>query len=40
MAAMFPTVMLIVNMSSLAVMWIGANRIAPARSRSVRWSPT
>lgn len=27
MAAMFPTVMLIINLSSVAVLWVGANRI-------------
>jgi ATP-binding cassette, subfamily B, multidrug efflux pump len=37
---MFPTVTLIVNASSLAVLWVGADRIAAGRCRSARSWPT
>ena len=41
MAAMFPTVMFTINASSIAVLWLGADRIAdPGRWRSARWWPT
>ena len=41
MSAMFPTVNLVINLSSVAVLWLGASR-DPERSRcrSARWSPT
>jgi ATP-binding cassette, subfamily B, multidrug efflux pump len=38
MALMFPVVMLVVNVSSVAVLWFGANRIAAGEMRSARSS--
>ena len=41
MSSMFPTVGLIVNVSSVAVLWLGADRISDGEHRrSARWSPT
>ena len=36
MALMFPTVMLVLNASSVAALWLGADRIADGRCRSAR----
>ena len=41
MTMMFPTVNLLINVSSVAVLWLGADRINDGRHRrSARWSPT
>ena len=35
-AFMFPSVMLVLNVSSVAAVWFGADRVAPATCRSAR----
>ena len=40
MAWTFPTVNLIVNIASVAVLWLGASRIAAGSCRSAPWWPT